>query len=112
MLGSDFRIAAAPPPPKAPPSEPSREAAKPAGPKTSQVAISYPKPNMVRVVMAWILLLLPVAVAFGLYSMQKSGPVEKIIKSLTDQVAPGFKKMDEEIRKAVMKPAEPPPESK
>ncbi|HEY3226431.1 MAG TPA: hypothetical protein VGK61_05510 [Planctomycetota bacterium] len=103
VLGSDFRIATAPPPPKTPLSE----AAKAAGVKTSQVQMPPARPNLFRVVLAWILLLLPLAAGFALYSTRKTSAVEKIIQKLTDEVTPGFRKMDEEIKKAITKPAEP-----
>src|SRR5258705_3502930 len=97
VLGSDFRIATAPPPPKTPLSE----AARAAGVKTSQVQMPPARPNMFRVILAWILLLLPLAAGFLLYSMQKTSAVESIIKKFSDEVTPGFRKMDEEIRKAI-----------
>jgi len=103
VLGSDFRIATAPPPPKSPLSE----AAKAAGVKPSQMGMPPARPNMFRVMLAWILLLLPLAAGFLLYSMQKTSAVEKIIKKLSDEVSPGFRKMDEEIKKAITKTAEP-----
>jgi len=102
VLGSDFRIATAPPPPKSPLPEATK-----AGVKTSQVAMPPAKPNLFRVLMAWILLLLPLVIGFLLYSMHKSSAVEKVIQKLSDEVTPGFRKMDEEIKKAITKPAEP-----
>jgi len=67
---------------------------------------------MAKMVMAWILLALPAGVGFALYSMQKTPMVEKVIQRFTNEMRPGIKKMDGEIRKAATKPPEPPPETK
>jgi len=110
VLGSDFRIASAPPPPKAP--ERPTEEKKPAGPKTPAVVQSRAVHSVGKLATAWVLLALPAALAFGLHSFQKNPTAEKLIQKCTDQVLPGIKKIRVEIEKAVK--AKPPetPESK
>lgn len=111
VLGSDFRIAAAPPPPK--PVEKSRDEKKvPAGPRTAAIILPRAQHSVGKLVLGWVLLLLPVLVVFLLHTMQKNPSVEGIIQKVTNQALPGIRKMEGEIRKAVTKPAETPPETK
>lgn len=111
VLGSDFRIASAPPAPKPP--EKSREEKKPAGPKTSAVVLPRAEHSVGKLATAWVLLALPAALAFGLHSFQKNPTAGNIIQKCTDQVLPGIKKIRSEIEKAVKaKPEGTPAESK
>jgi hypothetical protein len=110
VLGSDFRIASAPPAPK--PEEKRAEEKKPAGPRTTAAIMPRAQHGMAKMVMAWVFLALPAGVGFVLYSMQKTPMVEKVIQRFANEMLPGIKKMDAEIRKAATKPPEPPPETK
>ena len=112
VLGSDFRIASVPPPPKPVVEEPARVEKKSAGPKTSAVVLPRAQHSLMKLAMAWILMLLPAGAAFGLHSMQKNETFEKLINRFTAEALPGINKMKGEIEKAIKKAPEAPPESK
>jgi hypothetical protein len=108
VLGSDFRIAAPPPEPKPSP-ERAREEKKPAGPRAG-VVLPRAEHSFGKLVFAWILVILPLAAGFLLYSMQKNSTVEKVIQKFTNEMRPGIDKIKSEIEKGIKKQPEPPAE--
>jgi hypothetical protein len=111
LLGSDFRIASAPPEPKPPSIDRPHEGSRPTGKSTpiSQVGISYPRPSLTKVLMAWLLLLLPAAVGMMAHTLRKEETVDKLLKTFSNEALKGFNYVDGEIKKATTKPAEAPP---
>jgi hypothetical protein len=68
--------------------------------------------SLKKLVVSWILLLLPAGVAYALHSMQKNPAVEKTLNQISSEVLPGIDKTRREIEKAVTVTEEPPPEGK
>jgi hypothetical protein len=108
VLGSDFRIAA-PPEPVPLPRHDERRASSP---RTSAVIMPRAHHSLKKLVVSWILLLLPAGVAYALHSMQKNPAVEKTLNQISSEVLPGIDKTRREIEKAVTVTEEPPPEGK
>ena len=110
LLGSDFRIASAPPEPKPPSIDRPHEGSRPtkAGP-ASEVRVRYPRPSFARTMVAWLILLLPVAVGMMAHTMRKDERVDKVLKTFSNEALRGFKYVDGEIQKAIKKQADTPP---
>lgn len=107
VLGSDFRIQGSPPDTK-----PKREEKKPAGPTTAAIVLPRAHHSLKKLVLAWILLLMPAGVGYALHSIQKNPAVEKVLQGITSEVLPGILKLESAIRKASTKAEEPVEEEK
>lgn len=110
LLGSDFRIASAPPESKPPSIDRPPEGSRPTGKggPASEVRVRYPRASFSRTMVAWLILLLPVAIGMTAHTMRKDERVDKVLKTFSNEALKGFKYVDEEIKKAITKPADSP----